>query len=61
MNWDRLLDNKNVDSQVLILNNIILNIFRNFVPNKYVIFDSKDPVWMNKNIKSKIEALSRLR
>ena len=60
MNWDRLLDNKNVDSQVLILNDIILNIFRNFVPNKYVTFDDKDPVWMNENIKSKIEAKNKL-
>ena len=60
MNWDRLPDNKNVDSQVLILNDIILNIFRNFVPNKYVTFDDKDPVWMNENIKSKIEAKNKL-
>ena len=60
MNWDRLLDNKNVDSQVLILNDIILNIFRNFVPNKYVTFDGKDPVWMNENIKSKIKAKNKL-
>ena len=47
VNWDGLLDNKNVDSQVLILNDIILNVFRNFVPNKYVTFNDKDPVWMN--------------
>ena len=60
MNWDRLLDNKNVDSQVLILNDIILNIFRNFVPNKYVTFDDKDPVWMNENIKLKIKAKNKL-
>ena len=60
MNWDRLLDNKNVDSQVLILNDIILNIFRNFVPNKYVTFDDKDPAWMNENIKSKIKAKNNL-
>ena len=60
VNWDRLLDNKNVDSQVLILNDIILNIFRNLVPNKYVTFDDKDPVWMNENIKSKIKAKNKL-
>ena len=42
VNWDRLLDNKNVDFQVLILNDI-LNIFRNFVPNNCVTFDDKDP------------------
>ena len=60
MNWDRLLDNKNVDSQVLVLNDIILNILRNLVPNKYVTFDNKDPVWMNENIKSKIKAKNKL-
>ena len=53
MNWDRLIDNEFVDSQVLILNEILLNILRNFVLNKYFIFDDKDPVWMNENIKSK--------
>ena len=60
VNWDRLLDNKDVDSQVLILNDVILNIFRNLVPNKCVTFDDKDPVWMNENIKSKIKAKNKL-
>ena len=60
MNWDRLLDNTNVDSQVLILNDIILNISRNFVPNKYGTFNYKDPVWMNENIESKIKAKNKL-
>ena len=60
VNWDRLLDKRNVDSQVLILNDIILNIFRNFVPNKYVTFGDKDSVWMNENIKSKIKAKNKL-
>ena len=60
MNWDRVLDNKNVDSQVLILIDIILNIFRNFVPNKYVTFDDKDPVCMNENIKSKTKPKNKL-
>ena len=55
VNWDKLLDNKKVDSQVFLLNDIILNIFRNFVPNKYVTCNDKDPVWMNENIKSKIK------
>ena len=59
VNWDRLLDNKNVDSQVLVLNNIILNIFRNLEPNKYITFDDKDPVWMNENIRSKIKAQNK--
>ena len=60
MNWSRLLDNKNIDSQVHILNDIMLNIFRKFVPNKYVTCDDKNPVWMNENIKSKIKAKNKL-
>ena len=60
MNWERLLDNKNIDSQVPFLNNIILNIFRNFVPKKYITFDDKDPVWMNENIKSKIKVKNNI-
>ena len=60
VNWDRLLDNKNLDCQVLILNETILNIFRNFVPNNYVSCDDKDPVWMNESIKSKIKAKNKL-
>ena len=60
VNWDRVLDHKNVDSQVLILNDINLNIFRNLVPNKYVTSDEKDPMWINEKIKSKIKAKHKL-
>ena len=56
MNQDKLLDNKNVDSQVLFPNDTILNIFRNCVPNKYVTCDDKDLAQINENIKSKIKA-----
>ena len=38
------------------MNETILNIFRNYVPNKYITNDDKDPVWMNEIIKSKIKA-----
>ena len=60
VNWDEILDNKNLESQVLVLNNIILIYFGNFAANKYVTFDDKDPVWMNENIKSKINAKNQL-
>ena len=33
-----------------------LNIFRNYVPNKYITIDDKDPVWMNDFFKLKIKA-----
>ena len=42
------------------LNDIIVNVFRNFVPNKYITCDDKDPVWMNENIKSKIKTKNKL-
>ena len=47
-------------SQVLTLNETILNVFRNYVPNKYITIDDKDPVWMNGTIKSKIKARNKL-
>ena len=34
---------------------IVLNIFRNYLPNKYIAIDDKDPVWMNETIESKIK------
>ena len=42
------------------LNKTILNVFRNYVPNKYITFDDKDPVWMNEIIKSKIKTKNLL-
>ena len=34
VNWNQLFQNKNVNKEVAILDNIILNIFSNFVLNK---------------------------
>ena len=42
------------------LNEVLLNIFRNYVPNKYITIDVKDPVWMNDTVKSKIIAKNLL-
>ena len=60
MNWERLFDQKDINAQVVALNKTILNIFRNYVPNKYIAIDDKDPVWMNETIKSKIKARNAL-
>ena len=59
-NWKRLFDHKNIDSQVMTLNETILNVFRNYVPNKYITIDDKDPVWMNETIKLKIKTRDKL-
>ena len=59
VNWERLFDGKNINAQVISLNETILNVFRN-VPNKYITIDDKDPVWMNEIIKSKIKTKNLL-
>ena len=38
-----LFSNKSVHQQVEILNNTLMNVFSNFIPNKLVTFNSKDP------------------
>ena len=60
VNWERLFDQKDTNAQVVALNETILNVFRNYVPNKYITIDDKDPVWMNETIKSKIKAKNAL-
>ena len=60
VNWKRLFDYKNIDSQVMTLNETILNVFRNYVPNKYITIDDKDPVWMTETIKLKIKTRDKL-
>ena len=37
-------------------NETILDIFRNYVPNKYITCHDKDSVWMNEKIKCKIKS-----
>ena len=37
-----------------------MNVFRNYLPNKYIVIDDKDSVWMSKIIKSKLETKNKL-
>ena len=60
VNWERLFDHKNIDSQVMTLNETILNVFRNYVPNKYITIDDKDLIRMNETIKLKIKTRGKL-
>ena len=55
-----IFNQKDINAQVVALNETILNIFCNYVPNKYITIDDKDPVWMNETIKSKIKAKNAL-
>ena len=42
--------NKDINDKIKILNETLLNIFSNFIPNKISKFDYQKPVWMNKEI-----------
>ena len=59
-NWDRLFDDKDINTQVMTLNETIFTVFRNYVPNKYMTINDKDPVWINETIKSKIKTRNKL-
>ena len=55
INWQNLFLNKDVHQQVRTLNDIVINVFSNFVPNKIVTFDDRDPPWTTEYIKTKIQ------
>ena len=46
---------KDINEPVISFNDTILNIFKNYVPNKYTNINHKYPVWMNDSIKAKIK------
>ena len=55
VDWRFMFLNKNVYEQVSIFNNTLMNIFSNYIPNKYITIDDRDPPWMNETIKNKIK------
>ena len=44
-----------MNEQVKLFNKTLLNIFHNFIPNKIILCDDKDPPWMNDKIKKLIK------
>ena len=54
-----LFSKKTVNQRVDISNECLLNVFHNFIPNKKIKFNNcKDPPWMTKIMKSKLENTS---
>ena len=47
--------NKTLHEQVSMPNTKLKNVFSHYIPNKYVTIDDKDPPWMTKSIKDKID------
>ena len=58
-NCSKAFENLSVDGKVKHLNETLLNIFRNFVPNKKVKCDYRQPPWINDNIKSSLKQRSK--
>ena len=44
VDWEFLFLNKNNHQQVNIFNKTLINVFPNFIPNKYVPFNDKGPL-----------------
>ena len=57
--WVANLSNFNPNRQVSILNQTILNIMSNFVPNEVKTFRPREPEWMNNNIKNLLRKKAR--
>ena len=54
INWQREFDHKGVNKQVEILNNYLINVCQNYIPNEVIIIDDKDPPWITSNVRKKI-------
>ena len=51
---EKAFSNIDIDKMVSIFNQTIINILCNFIPHETVLFDDRDPPWMNKEIKKLI-------
>ena len=50
--WGNSFEGKNVHKQVHFFNKTILNIFDNYIPNKTILCNDKDPSWFNNEIRN---------
>ena len=58
--WEKAFSNVNVQAQVKLFNETLTNIFMNFVPNKRITVDDKDPPWVTENTKKLLKDKSKL-
>ena len=54
IDWNFIFQGKTVHQKVNILNESLLNVFHNFIPNKKIKFNYKDPPWMTEIVKNKL-------
>ena len=58
--WEKAFGNLSADRKLDLLNETLLNIFRNYIPNKKIKFNYCQPPWMNDNIKRCLKERSKL-
>ena len=54
-NWSKALENLSVNGKIKHLNKTFLDIFRNYISNKKIKCDYRQPLWINDNIKSSLK------
>ena len=59
--WESSLNNLDVNEEVSVLNETIMNVKSNFVPNKLVTCDDREPPSMNRYIKDLIVSINYFR
>ena len=59
-NWTKAFENLSVDEKVKLLNEILLNIYRNYIPNKKNKCDYCQLPWMTGSIKKFLKERSKL-
>ena len=52
-NWSKAFENLSVDGKVKHLNETLLNIFRNYIPNKKIKCDYLQPPWIKSSLKQR--------
>ena len=55
IDWEFLFRGANVNKKVDILNECLKNIFHNFIPNRILKCNYRDPPWMTDVIKSQLK------
>ena len=60
INWEFLFWGKSINKKVDIVNECLKNIFHNFVPNKVIKCDYRQPPWVTYSIKNKLKESAKL-
>ena len=53
--WENLFFGKNIHEQLNLFNTTVMNIFKNYIPNKIITCNDKDPPWINDEVKNLIK------